>query len=130
MRSVRLISIRFSGVAMVNAMQKRKKSRRGCVSISMNQRGLCVGALFSRDKRHSRAMTVTKPRNYYFRYSCVSLFEKVRFAIRCPETRRFSIVSFSRDMEENYYWKMFEFSNNIFWWSQRIRFEQQWFLVL
>lgn len=44
---------------MVNAMQKRKKSRRGCVSISMNQRGLRVGALFGRDKRHSRAMTVT-----------------------------------------------------------------------
>lgn len=57
-------------------------------------------------------MTVTKPRNYYFRYSCVSPFEKVRFAIRCPETRRFSIVS--RDMKENYYWKMFEFSNDIF----------------
>lgn len=94
--SVRLISIRFSSVAMVNVMQKRKKSRRGRVDVRESNDEIRVGALFGRDKRHSRTMTVTKPRNYYFRYSCVSPFEKVRFAIRCPETQRFSIVSFSR----------------------------------
>lgn len=39
--SVRLISIRFSGVAMVNAMQKRKKSRRGRVDVRESTRTTC-----------------------------------------------------------------------------------------
>lgn len=39
--SVRLISIRFSSVAMVNAMQKRKKSRRGRVDVRESTRNTC-----------------------------------------------------------------------------------------
>ena len=47
----------------------------------MNERKATgVGALFERDKRHSRAMSVTKPRNYYFRYGCVLPFERVAAA--------------------------------------------------
>lgn len=59
-------------------------------------------------------MTVTKPRNYYFRYiaACHRLKRcDSQFAAR----KRDDFRSFrSRDMKENYYWKMFEFSNDIF----------------
>ena len=70
---------------MVNAMQKRgrKKNLDAVASTLVNEReATSVGALFERDKRHSRAMSVTKPRNYNFRYGCVSPFERVAAADR------------------------------------------------
>lgn len=76
----------------------KKNSRHGCIDVDEWTKGTSVGALFGRDKCHSRAMTVTKPRNYYFRYGCVSPFERVtvRSQFAGPETWRFSIVSYSR----------------------------------